>query len=408
MTGRTPPGAPADADTRAGYVAAISALHEYLGQVYPSFRLKGIDWDAVGRDLLPRAALVETEEQFGLLVLELVARLEDSHAVVLEGSATPPDPGLPEWDPHLACTSDDRGRPVVYFVGRSSPAWQAGVRPGMTVVAVNGVPAEEAIQQWMKRQRTYYGYPSERYLRYDAMRLFHRQKAEGTSVTLTLEAVDGHRTVVELAAANRGWYIPRLPVPRPGIDDGGADVSWTRLKDGLGYILVRRIKAGLEASLDQALASLGPLNGLILDVRGNSGGGFDTATAFQNFDRTPEAGDTQPKRPRYTEPIALLIDERCISAGEGWASWFIAHKRARVFGTTTAGASARKTTYTLSNGLYKVVVPVKAYNGFLDRPIERRGLEPDVEVRCSAKDLSEGRDTVVEAAAHWLTAERRP
>ena len=31
--------------------------------------------------------------------------------------------------------------------------------------------------------------------------------------------------------------------------------------------------------------------------------------------------------------LALLIDERCISAGEGWASWFIANKRARTFGT---------------------------------------------------------------------------
>jgi hypothetical protein len=49
-----------------------------------------------------------------------------------------------------------------------------------------------------------------------------------------------------------------------------------------------------------------------------------------------------------------------------------------------------------------VVVPVKAYTGSLDRPIERRGLEPDVEVRCTASDLSRGRDTVLETAAEWL------
>jgi C-terminal processing protease CtpA/Prc len=402
MTGRTPPSIAPDPEIRAGYATSLRALHEHLRTVYPSFRLKGIDWDAVGRDLLPRADRAETEEQFGLLVLELVARLEDSHAVVLEASATSPDPGLPEWDPFIACMSDDRGRPVIYVVGRSTAAWEAGVRPGMTVLTVNGIPAEEAVEQWMKRQRTYYGYSSERYLRYDATRQFHRQKKEGAPVTLALEDVDGHRRVVELASAYRNWYIPRLPVPRPGIDDGGADVSWTRLQDGLGYILVRRIKSGLEASLDQALASLGPLKGLVLDVRGNSGGGFETATAFRNFDLAPDA--SVPKRPRYTAPLALLIDERCISAGEGWASWFIAQERARVFGTTTAGASARKAIYTLPNGLYKVEVPIKAYSGFLDRPIERQGLEPDVEVRCSAKDLAEGRDTVVEAAVRWLAA----
>ncbi len=104
----------------------------------------------------------------------------------------------------------------------------------------------------------------------------------------------------------------------------------------------------------------------------------------------------------------MLIDERCISAGEGWASWFVARKRARLFGTTTAGASARKEMYTLSNGLYKVEIPVKAYTGFLDRPIERRGLEPDVAVRCSARDISRGRDTVAEAAAEWLRKAETP
>ena len=45
---------------------------------------------------------------------------------------------------------------------------------------------------------------------------------------------------------------------------------------------------------------------------------------------------------------------------------------------------------------------MKAYTGFLDRPIERRGLEPDVAVRCTARDISRGKDTVAEAAAEWL------
>jgi C-terminal processing protease CtpA/Prc len=405
MTGRAAPGATAPPESRGNYAAALRDLHRHLRTVYPSFQLKGIDWDAVGRELLPRADSAQTEEQFGLLVLELVARLEDSHAVVLEGSARPPDPGLPEWDPGIACLIDDRDRPVIYVVGRSTPAWSAGVRPGMTVVSVNDVPAAEAIAKWMKRLRTYFGYSSERYLKYDAARMFLRQKVQGTPVTLALEDVNGHRSEVKLAATFRRWYIPRLPVPRAGINDGGPDVSSARCQDGIGYILVRRIRPGLEASLDKAIQSLSPMKGLILDVRGNSGGGFDTSTAFQNFEPAPEKAASQAgkdARPRYAGPIALLIDERCISAGEGWASWFIARKRARVFGTATAGASSRKATYTLQNGLYKVVIPVKAYTGFLDRPIERRGLEPDVEVRCTAKDLAQGKDTVLEAAVGWL------
>ncbi len=89
------------------------------------------------------------------------------------------------------------------------------------------------------------------------------------------------RLVVTLPSDYRGWYIPRLPVPRKGIKDGGADVQWVRLEQGIGYIHVRRIRQGLEVSPDQALDSLGGIKGLIIDMCGNSGG-FERSTPFQN------------------------------------------------------------------------------------------------------------------------------
>ena len=167
----------------------------------------------------------------------------------------------------------------------------------------------------------------------------------------------------------------------------------------VGYIYVRRIKGQLTESLDRAVTQLKDARGLIIDVRGNSGGGFDAGRSHRNFDPHDRR---EPGRPRFAGPTALLIDSRCISAGEGWASWFIANQRARVFGSATAGASARKEIYTLKNGLYRVRFPVKAYSGFLDRPIERRGLEPDVPVRQTAADLAAGRDTVLETAKQYL------
>ena len=152
LTARTPTSSgPNGPEVRRGYVATFRDLYEHLGKVYPSFAIKGIDWPKVGRELLPRAEAVETEEQFGLLVEELVARLEDSHAYVDKGTATPPSAGFPEWDPWLASLIDDRGRPVLYAVNPQTPAWKAGVRPGMTVVSVNGVPAAEAMDRWMQR-----------------------------------------------------------------------------------------------------------------------------------------------------------------------------------------------------------------------------------------------------------------
>ena len=401
MTGKEPPPESGPSAPPEGkYVGSFRELYVELARLYPNFGLKGIDWPKVGDELIPLAEKAKTDDEFGLLVERLVARLEDSHAVVVPGTARPPAPDLPRWDPGIACTLDDRGRPVVFHVDRGSPADRAGIRPGQIVVSADGVPAADRIDAWMARTKTHVGYSSDRTLRHDAARFFLQQSKRGEEIALVLEDPEGHRLTMAVEATLGPRYIPRLPVPRPGINDS-ADVSWTRLDEKIGYIYVRRISNGLEAKLDAALKGLGVIDGLILDVRGNSGGGFDTETAFANFDPAADAARVAG-RPRFTGPIAMLVDERTISAGEGWASWFVARKRARFFGSTTAGASCRKITYKLTNGLYEVVIPVKAYTGFLDRPIERIGMEPDVAVRLNAADLARGRDTVLETAAAWL------
>lgn len=380
------------------YLEAFKDLHTTLGRQYQSFKLKGIDWAEVGKKLIPRAEKVKDEREFGLLVYELVARLEDSHATVSKGLVDPPAVEFPQWDPGLACLLDDRGKPVVYHVDPGKSAERAGVKIGMTIVSVNGRPAAEVIEETMAQAKRYSGYSSERYLSYHATQWFLRQMEKGTRVKIVAEDLAGARRSLDLSATEGVRYLPRRPVALEGIRDS-ANVDWTMLENGMGLIYVRRIRNDLIAQLDKAVAELKGVRGLIIDVRGNSGGGFEFDRAHRNFvaDKTEE-----PERPRFTGPMALLIDSRCISAGEGWASWFIANQRARVFGTATAGASARKTTYELKNKLFKVTFPVKPYKGYLDRIIEHRGLEPDVAIRQTAKDLAAGRDTVLEAAAAWL------
>jgi len=380
------------------YADAFRDLYDALGRYYPCFALKAIDWPAVGKELLPKADEVKTDDEFGLLCLELVARLQDSHASLLPARARLPQPPFPQWDPGFACLLDDRDRPVVYYVDAGGPAKDAGVAVGMTLVKLNGVPVADAMESWMKEMTRYVGYSSNRYLRYQSARMFCRQMTQGQVVEVELERLDGELVTFKLHCTLGVRYLPRLPVPISGISDS-ANVSWTKLNGDIGYIYVRRIAGDLVERLDRAVGELKDAKGLIVDVRGNSGGGFDASRALRNF--APDDGQ-EPDRPRFHGPMAVLLDARCISAGEGWASWFIAEGRARTFGETTAGASSRKTTYPLKNGLYRVQFPVKAYTGFLDRPIELRGLEPDVPLRQSARDLAVGRDTVLEAAKKYL------
>ena len=380
------------------YTLAFEDLYERLGSSYPCFGLKGIDWSAVGEELLPRAKQVKTNEEFGLLCMELVARLEDSHAYLMPGSAKLPEVRTPRWDPGFSCLIDDRGKPVVYYVDRGGPAEKAGVKVGMTVISINGEAVDKYLEKRMMHMRKYRGYSSERYMFYHAAQWLGMQAERGSVVELRMQDVADKTQSFKLPATVGIRYIPRRPVQIPGTSDT-ANVSWTRLGDDVGYIYVRRIRNDLIDRLDKAVGELASARGLIIDVRGNSGGGFDSRKSHINF---MVDGASEHDRPQFRGPIALLIDSRCVSAGEGWASWFIANKRARVFGEATAGASARKIVYTLTNDLYRVRYPVKAYKGYLDRPIERKGLEPDVPVKQNARDLSAGRDTVLEAAKRYL------
>lgn len=393
---------PAGAQEAPAYAESFRDLHNELGARYVFFDLKGIDWDAVGAEFMPRAEAVQDDAAFGLLVAELVARLEDSHARVLPGEAPLPTVDFPRWHPGFACLEDDRGDAVVYFVQPNSPANQAGVKPGMKLVSVDGKPAGEAISQMMDKISHWQGYSSQQYLRYHATRWCTRRVKRFEHVALTFEDTAGGALALTLPAAVDGGYVPRLPIPNPGIPDS-CDIASKRLPGEIGYIYVRRIKKDLNAQLDRAVGRLADCKAIIIDVRGNSGGGFDSKTAHQNF--TLDETQRDPNRPVFAGPMAVLIDSRCISAGEGWASWFVANQRATFFGEPTAGASARKDIYTLTNNTFKVRYSVKAYRGHLDRPIERLGLIPDVPVKQTRADLIAQKDTALEAArVHLLSS----
>jgi len=381
------------------YETAFGELYETLAVSYPCFELKGIDWDAVGEELLPRAKDVKTDDEFGVLCIELVARLEDSHAYLMPGAIDLPEIPGPQWDAGFSCIEDDQGRPAVYYVDPGGPAQEAEVKVGMVVAKVDANDVAGVIGETMARLKKYGGFSSERCLRYHAFHFFMRQMEKGRVVEFEMIDNTGQPRKFNLASDLGSRYLPRLPVPTEGIRDS-ANVSWKMLDDNIGYIYVRRIRDGLEPALDKAVSQLKDANGLIVDVRGNTGGGFESNTSHVNF-YTDEA-TTQSTRPRYAGPMAVLIDNRCISAGEGWASWFIANKRAKLFGQTTAGASSAKDIYTLKNGLYKVKYSTRPRTGFLDRPIERQGLEPDIQIKQNAKDIAEKRDTVLEAARKYL------
>ena len=379
---------------------AFLQFHKQIGETYPNFESRGVDWNAVKAEFLPESKKVKTYHHFGYLCQCLIAKLEDSHAQLLPGTMSPIKIPSPGFTAGFNCLLDQKFNSVIYHVEPGSSADLAGLKPGMTVHLVNSKAVSELMDQTAKSISRHWGYSSNRMLNYDAVRSFLYQWQPDIGLQIVASKPGKARRSFTVKASSKKGYLPRLPVPIPGIVDF-QNVSWTKLEDNIGYIYVRRMRNDLISKLDKATSELKECSAIVIDVRGNSGGRFDYSTSHQNFDLARRADNV------FRGPIAVLIDSRCISAGEGWASWFVANRRAQLFGSATAGASSNKRIINILDGKFRGRIPFKFYKGYLDRIIERQGLEPNFPVRQSDRDLADGIDSVLQSARKYLLSEAR-
>ena len=143
--------------------------------------------------------------------------------------------------------------------------------------------------------------------------------------------------------------------------------------------------------------------GLILDFRGNSGGGFDHSAFMGRF---VPAGKKLQFNKRYASagpnpyggPIVVIVDATARSAGETASSIFREDGRGYLIGESpTAGMSSSKDTIELPSGLFSLYVSVhsnmaranggKGLEGFGAIPHELCSFDP--------ADLEAERDTLI-------------
>ena len=110
-----------------------------------------------------------------------------------------------------------------------------------------------------------------------------------------------------------------------------------------------------------------------------------------------------PRPVTYRGPLAVLVDGCSVCASECLAGGLKDLKRARVFGSRTTGMALPSAVEKLPNGDGFLF----AFGNYVARggqPLEGVGVMPDVEVKLTREALLEGRDPILEAAVHWITA----
>lgn len=194
------------------------------------------------------------------------------------------------------------------------------------------------------------------------------------------------------------------------------------LADGAGYIRFNEFlePGSIMPQIETALKTFHDAPGVILDLRGNPGGigimamgvaGFFIDQPGQSLGEMKMRDTTLkfvifPRPETYKGPLAILVDGGSASTSEILAGGLQDLKRARIFGTRTAGAVLPSDIIRLPNG-DGFQYAQAGYTSTGGRVLEGTGVTPDVEVRQTEEARSDGKDLVLDAADDWIRSTHR-
>ncbi|MFT7677512.1 MAG: hypothetical protein ACI8QC_001490 [Planctomycetota bacterium] len=379
--------APADAqsDFKESYVSDIQAFCDQADEVYPFFELKGIEkqWGTAKSRLLKSAKKCKTDADFMQLIFDGIGQLRDAHSYVTESAIELPK-REPSYYSGLSLMQATDGRVVVMFPPQGQGA---SLKAGTVVLKIDGKDAakflEKRTQETWAKGGSFSSPQRARIFEY----LYALSGEKGDKHTLECLAGKKRKKVKLTIRTEKGSWAHNYNWPEDLVK-AGKSFYYKQLESGVGYMYLRRIDSSIPTGMAEALKECPDAGGWIIDLRGNTGGGY---------------GDDLRKQIEATPgPVALIIDAGCISAGETVARDFKQRKQARIFGSTSAGSSSSKRTWELPSGAATIRFSVRGYSGLDGHIIEYRGIVPDEEVLALPEDVAAGENTQVLRAEAYL------
>ncbi len=238
-----------------------------------------------------------------------------------------------------------------------TPAFHAGVLPGDRIIKIDGKPTADLSLE-------------------DAVKLLRGPK--GTQVVITIMR-DKQEKPIDLTITRAMIHIE--------------SVKAEMLEPGYGYIKVRNFQVDTADDIRSALEEMGPLKGLILDLRYNPGGLLDQAVSVSDLflesgmivytdGRRPEEKTEYRARKEGTFegfPMIVLINGGSASAAEIVSGALQDNKRAIVVGVKSFGKASVQSIRPLSDGS-ALKLTVARYYTPSGRSIQATGIEPDIRV----------------------------
>jgi len=374
-------------------------------------KLGGVDWQAVHDELRPAVERAQSMAEARKAMSDMLGRLHQSHFAIIPADAyanVDEKLGSGEGRTGIDVRVVD-GQALVTGVDEGSPAAKAGVRTGWRIVQVDDKDIAPSIESIGNSYRD------------STLRELMLARAMGSRLsrdvddTVRVRFLDGEGKAVDLkigAAAPRGGRTKFGLLPTQYVW-----VESRKLEGNAGYIAFNMFldPARLMPAFEEALKSFQKSDGVIIDIRGNPGGigimamglagwfidkpGQRLGTMYTRD--TPLKFVVNPRFPTFRGRVAILVDGSSASTSEIFAGGMQDLKRARIFGTRTAGAALPSFIEKLPNG-DGFQCATANYISEGGKALEGIGVVPDVMAPHTREMLLAGRDAALESAIHWI------
>jgi carboxyl-terminal processing protease len=413
---------PVAAQTSDTNLATFDAAARIVERTHFDTTFNGVNWIAL-RDSLRPFAIGVSRDSVRTLIRTMLARLGQSHFSVFPSDVaeTTRDEAVEESGNIGVDLAYIGNRMVVERVEPDGAAKAAGVEPGWVVTMIGNVKVDSLLERIRSR-------PGRYSLTLRAVRGVSTRLLGSVGSSITVQFQDGRDRPVSKTMVRRAdtgppvkWgYFPtffaRFTAHEQHLDNTRAGVIW--FSNWL-VPLVRQV--------DSAVDAYRAMDGMVLDLRRNSGGvaamvggvagHFTTRPDTLGINQTRSSRMVFVANPRrstsdgrtvqpFAGPVAILIDELSGSASEVFAAGMRSIGRVRIFGATSVGGVLPASWDRLPNGdvLYHAIGEFITPSG---ERLEGIGVVPDEPVPLTRADLLAGRDPVLNAAMRWISGEKR-
>ena len=367
----------------------------------------GLDWDRIRDQYRPLMGKVENDQNFYPLINRMLFRLSLSHLRVIP----PGDWGRlePELFAEGSAGIDIRflnNAAVITSIEPGSPAEEAGLRPSQVIEKIDGIPIETIAGERLDRLEPPY---NKQYSITNEIQARIYGLPE-TSLSITCREENGGLFEKSIMRKSREGKTPFGDILPPAYIAFEAN----RQDGDIGYLRFNCFHPALREKIRNAVASMADAPGLIIDLRGNSGGsravvqelaGHFVRETTLLFSLKTRAGKIDvvldPVDRPYEGPVVVLLDVMSQSASEYFAAALQAAGRVVVIGERSSGAVNPMALMPLPNGAI-FIYPYAELETPGGAVIDGHGVEPDIPVELDRTALSRGRDSQLEAAIHFI------